>query len=115
MNLESIIIYLKNIENENIILKEKTNIYESTISELHSNITDFSKFSIITNINKQLKDKIVYIDIMEKQLDKLKKINNEQELKIFAVLSFNSLLIFVIIENLLKSVILLCSSLIVLS
>jgi hypothetical protein len=77
MNLEDIIDYLKDIENQNIKLKKKIIENENIILKLNDDLTNLSKVSLISNMDKQLKDKMAYIVIIERQLQKANNLNNE--------------------------------------
>ena len=67
ITLENITNFIKNLENENKLLKEKIIIKDNIIEQHQFEIDNLSKVSIITNLNKQLKDKTSYIEILEKQ------------------------------------------------
>lgn len=80
MNLENIIDYLKNIENQNIDLKKKILEIESINLKLNDDLINLSKVSLISNMDKQLKDKMAYIVIIERQLQKANNVNNDLQL-----------------------------------
>ncbi len=80
MNLENIIDYLKNIENQNIDLKKKIIEIENINLKLNDDLINLSKVSLISNMDKQLKDKMAYTVIIERQLLKANNLNNELQL-----------------------------------
>ena len=75
--MEDIINYIQNLNNENSYLKTQLKNNENINSELQESINNFTKVSIINNLNKQLKDKINQITLLEKQINKLNNINEE--------------------------------------
>jgi hypothetical protein len=80
MNLENIIDYLKNIENQNIDLKKKIIEIENINLKLNDDLINLSKVSLISNMDKQLKDKMAYTVIIERQLQKANNLNSELQL-----------------------------------
>ena len=75
--MEDIIKYIQNLDNENNYLKNKLKDNENINIELQESINNFTKVSIINNLNKQLKDKIYQITLLEKQIIKLNNVNEE--------------------------------------
>jgi predicted RNase H-like nuclease (RuvC/YqgF family) len=61
MNTQNIIEYIHNLDNENNELKKKIEENESKNLELQESINNFSKFSIINNINSPSKSFILSI------------------------------------------------------
>ena len=83
MNLELIINYLKNLENENIKLKETVNNLETTNNKLENDLANLSKVSMISSMDKQIKEKLSTIGILERQLEKSNRTNLELKNNIF--------------------------------
>jgi hypothetical protein len=77
MNTQNIISYIQNLDNENIELKKKIENNETINNELQESLNNFTKVSIINNLNKQLQDKNNQIIMLEKQISKL-NIHNEE-------------------------------------
>lgn len=77
MNLDTIYDYYKNIENENKLYLAKINDLTNKLSQLQTDINDLSKVSMISNMDKQLKDKLNNIELLEKQVDRLTKTNKD--------------------------------------
>lgn len=77
MDLETIYKYYKSIEDENKSQLQKINELTIKLKELQTDINDLSKVSMISSMDKQLKDKLNNIEILEKQVDRLNKSNKE--------------------------------------
>lgn len=77
MNLDTIYNYYKNIENENKLYLAKIEELTTKLNQLQTDITDLSKVSMISSMDKQLKDKLNNIELLEKQVDRLTKNNKE--------------------------------------
>lgn len=74
--IENIIEFLKNIESENKNLKNKVIELELSNKNLNDDLNNLSKFSLISNFDKQLKEKNNIIISLEQQINK-----NNNELK----------------------------------
>lgn len=83
MNLELIINYLKNLENDNKEFKEKINQLENTNSKLENDLVNLSKVSMIASMDKQIKEKLSTIEILERQLEKSNRTNIELKNNLF--------------------------------
>jgi hypothetical protein len=82
MDIDDIIIFLKRLEIENQNLKIKIKELEDENNKLRSDIGNLSKVSMISNMDKQIKEKIANIEILEKQLEKANRLNAELQSKI---------------------------------
>jgi predicted RNase H-like nuclease (RuvC/YqgF family) len=83
MNLELIINYLKNLESENIKLKETVLELGNTNAKLEIDLANLSKVSMISSMDKQIKEKLSTIEILERQLEKSNRTNLELKNNIF--------------------------------
>ena len=72
-NLDHIIQFLKNLDSENKNLKIKINELELYIKNLTNDLDNLSKVSIISNLDKQLKEKMCIISSLEKVNSELQK------------------------------------------
>jgi hypothetical protein len=79
INSELIFNYIKNLENEILKLKEQILMKDNVINTNISEIENLSKVSIITNLNKQIKEKNINIEILERTNENLLKLNRELE------------------------------------
>jgi DNA repair exonuclease SbcCD ATPase subunit len=79
INLDIIIEFLKNLELENINQKIKINQLENNSQNLTNDLNNLSKVSMISNLDKQLKEKINTINLLEQQVNKL---NSELQKKL---------------------------------
>ena len=82
LNLDLIIQFLKSLENENICQKNKINELETHSKTLSDDLGNLSKVSMISNLDKQLKEKIYQITTLEQQLDKSNRQISELQKKI---------------------------------
>jgi len=74
-------IFNNTLSNENINLKLENNKLLNENIKLNDDIENFNKVSVLQSINKQLNDKINYINILEKQLLFYKNKNKEENVK----------------------------------
>ena len=72
MNSKSIYEYILNIENDNNKLKDHNRGLFDKYKKVTQDIEDLSKVSIIGNFNKQIKEKNILIDKLEKDIRKNK-------------------------------------------
>jgi len=72
-NLDHTIQFLKNLDSENKNLKIKINELELYIKNLTNDLDNLSKVSIISNLDKQLKEKMCIISSLEKVNSELQK------------------------------------------
>jgi len=83
MNLESIIEFLTNLEKENIELKKKILELETTNNKMNVDLGNMSKVSMISNMDKQLKEKTNTIQLLESQLEKINRELKEKNMYIY--------------------------------
>jgi len=83
MNIESIIQFLSNLEKENIELKKKIIELENTNNKMNFDLGNMSKVSMISNMDKQLKDKTSTIQLLESQLEKINRELKEKNMYIY--------------------------------
>jgi DNA repair exonuclease SbcCD ATPase subunit len=82
MDINDVIIFLKKLDLENQNLKIKIKELEEENNKLKSDIGNLSKVSMISNMDKQIKEKIANIEILERQLEKANRLNSELQKKI---------------------------------
>ena len=82
MDIHNIIKFIEDLNNQNNELKNKIISIEKENKELKDNLSNLTKVSFIGSIDKQLKEKQLQYEILEKKLLKANKLienfNNEQ-------------------------------------
>jgi len=78
--MDEIINFLKKYNEDKILLENENSELKNQNKKLLNDIQNLSKVSIISNLDKQLKEKTDYIDLLEKQ--NTEKINIINQLKL---------------------------------
>jgi hypothetical protein len=76
MNLENTLKFINELNDKNIQLQEENDILQKENEQLKNNLDSLTKVSYLSNINKQLQEKVNQNELLTKQLEKANIIIN---------------------------------------